>query len=97
MSDLLKFNVSALNTKTILLEWRMEPSDTLLEHIIKFKSIIEKDFQVERCVTGYQSLLIEIKNKIKNLTYWEEYLKKLQKKIRTQLKEIIGKFQSVMI
>ena len=86
MSDLLKFNVSALNTKTILLEWRMEPSDTLLEHIIKLKSIIEKDFQVERCVTGYQSLLIEIKNKIKSLNYWEEYLKKLQKKNKTIIK-----------
>jgi len=86
VSDLLKFNVSALNTKTILLEWRMEPSDTLLEHIIKLKSIIEKDFQVERCVTGYQSLLIEIKNKIKSLNYWEEYLKKLQKKNKTIIK-----------
>ena len=97
MIDLFKFKISALNTKTILLEWREEPSDALLEHIIKFKSLIEKDFQVERCVTGYKSILIEIKNKIKNLTYWEEYLKKLQKKINPSLKEIIGKFQSVMI
>ena len=86
MSDLFKFKVSALNTKTILLEWRMEPSDLLLEHIIKFKSLIEKDFQVERCVTGYKSLLIEIKNKIKSLTYWEEYLKKQQKKNKTIIK-----------
>tara|TARA_B100000886_G_scaffold247370_1_gene174150 strand:+ start:2075 stop:2791 length:717 start_codon:yes stop_codon:yes gene_type:complete len=84
--DLFKFEISALNKKTILLEWRMEPSDTLLEHIIKFKSSIEKDFQVERCVTGYQSLLIEIKNKIKSLSYWEEYLKKLQKKNNTIIK-----------
>ncbi len=86
MIDLFKFEISALNKKTILLEWRMEPSDTLLEHIIKFKSSIEKDFQVERCVTGYQSLLIEIKNKIKSLSYWEEYLKKLQKKNNTIIK-----------
>ena len=84
--DLFKFKISALNTKTILLEWREEPSDALLEHIIKFKSLIEKDFQVERCVTGYQSLLIEIKNKIKSLNYWEEYLKKLQKKNKTIIK-----------
>ena len=83
MIDLFKFEISALNKKTILLEWRMDPSDILLEHIIKFKSSIEKDFQVERCVTGYQSLLIEIKNKIRSLNYWEEYLKKLQKKNKT--------------
>ena len=38
VSDLSKFEISALNAKTILLEWRIEPSDTLLEHIIKFKS-----------------------------------------------------------
>ena len=86
MIDLFKFEISALNTKTILLEWRKEPSDALLEHIIKFKSLIEKDFQVERCVTGYKSLLIEIKTKIKSLTYWEEYLKKLQKKNKTIIK-----------
>ena len=86
MIDLFKFKISALNTKTILLEWREEPSDALLEHIIKFKSLIEKDFQVERCVTGYKSLLIEIKNKIKSLTYWEEYLKKLQKKNKPIIK-----------
>ncbi|MFL2600912.1 MAG: allophanate hydrolase subunit 1 [Flavobacteriaceae bacterium] len=82
MSDLSKFEISALNTKTILLEWSIEPSDTLLEHIIKFKSLVEKDFKVERCVTGYKSLLIEITNKIKSLNYWEEHLKKLQKKIK---------------
>ena len=86
MIDLFKFEISALNKKTILLEWRMDPSDILLEHIIKFKSSIEKDFQVERCVTGYQSLLIEIKNKIRSLNYWEEYLKKLQKKNKTIIK-----------
>ena len=45
MSDLLKFKVSALNTKTILLEWNIEPSDLLLEHLIKFKSLIEKDIK----------------------------------------------------
>ena len=58
-----------LNTKQFFSngEW----VDTLLEHIIKFKSIIEKDFQVERCVTGYKSLLIEIKNKIKSVNYWK--------------------------
>jgi len=82
VSDLSKFEISALNTKTILLEWSIEPSDTLLEHIIKFKSLVEKDFKVERCVTGYKSLLIEITNKIKSLNYWEEHLKKLQKKIK---------------
>ena len=82
VSDLSKFEISALNAKTILLEWRIEPSDTLLEHIIKFKSLVEKDFKVERCVTGYKSLLIEITNKIKSLNYWEEHLKKLQKKIK---------------
>ena len=82
VSDLSKFEISALNAKTILLEWRIKPSDTLLEHIIKFKSLIEKDFRVERCVTGYKSLLIEITNKIKSLNYWEEHLKKLQKKIK---------------
>tara|TARA_B100000963_G_scaffold326570_1_gene313704 strand:+ start:861 stop:1574 length:714 start_codon:yes stop_codon:yes gene_type:complete len=86
--DLFKFEISALNNKTILLEWRMDPSDTLLEHLIKFKSLIEKDFQVNRCVTGYQSLLIEIKNKIRSLTYWEEHLKKLQKKNKTIIKGI---------
>mgnify|MGYP003305703871 CR=1 FL=1 len=57
MSDLLKFNVSALNTKTILLEWSIEPSDLLLEHIIKFKSLIEKDTEIHQCVVGYKSII----------------------------------------
>ena len=86
MSDLFKFKISALNAKTILLEWIIEPSDTLFEHIIKFKSLIEKDFKVERCIIGYQSLLIEIKKKIKSLIYWEEHLKKLQKKNKIIIK-----------
>ena len=86
MSDLFKIEISALNAKTILLEWSIEPSDTLLEHIIQLKGLIEKDFQVERCVIGYKSLLIEIKKKIKCLDYWEENLKKLQKKNKIIIK-----------
>ena len=82
MSDLFKFKVSALNTKTILLEWSIEPSDLLLEHIIKFKRLIEKDFKIQQCVVGYKSILIELKNIIQSLLYWEEHLKKLQKKIK---------------
>ena len=87
MSDLLKFKVSALNTKTILLEWSIEPSDLLLEHIIKFKSLIEKDTEIHQCVVGYKSILIELKNTIHSLFYWEEHLKKKQKKIKNTIIE----------
>ena len=80
MSDLFKFKVSALNTKTILLEWNIEPSDLLLEHLIKFKSLIEKDSEIQQCIVGYKSILIELKNTILSLFYWEEHLKKKQKK-----------------
>ena len=82
MSDLFKFKVSALNTKTILLEWSIEPSDLLLEHIIKFKRLIEKDSEIQQCVVGYKSILIELKNIIQSLLYWEEHLKKLQKNVK---------------
>ena len=82
MSDLFKFEVSALNTKTILLEWSIEPSDQLLEHIIKFKSLIEKDSKIQQSVVGYKSILIELKNTIQSLFYWEEHFKKKQKKIK---------------
>ena len=80
MSDLFKFKVSALNTKTILLEWNIEPSDLLLEHLIKFKSLIEKDSEIQQCIVGYKSILIELKNTIHSLFYWEEHFKKKQKK-----------------
>ena len=82
MIDLFKFKVSALNTKTILLEWSIEPSDLLLEHIIKFKRLIEKDSEIQQCVVGYKSILIELKNIIQSLLYWEEHLKKLQKNVK---------------
>ena len=83
MSDLFKFKVSALNTKTILLEWSIEPSDLLLEHIIKFKNLIEKDSEIHQCIVGYKSILIELKNTIHSLFYWEEHLKKKQEKIKS--------------
>lgn len=82
MSDLYKFKVSALNAKTILLEWSIEPSDLLLEHIIKFKRLIEKDSEIQQCILGYKSILIELKITIQSLFYWEEYFKKKQKKIK---------------
>ena len=82
MVDLFKYKISALNTKTILLEWSIEPTDLLLEHIIKFKSLIEKDTEIQQCIVGYKSILIELKNAIHSLFYWEEHFKKKQEKIK---------------
>ena len=76
------FRTVPLHKKAFLVEWEQKPSDNLLEIILSFKSVIDKDAKVSRTVMGYQSLLIHMKEEIQNMSWWNEYLNELQIKIQ---------------
>jgi len=76
------FRTVPLHKKAFLVEWEQKPSDKLLEIILSFKSVIDKDAKVSRTVMGYQSLLIHMKEEIQNMSWWNEYLNELQIKIQ---------------
>ncbi len=75
------YRIFPLHTKAFLIEWKQEPSEALLEKLILFKLIIEKEPKVTRCHMGYKSLIVHIAEEIMNFNWWRERLKKLEEKI----------------
>ena len=82
------FRTVPLHNKAFLVEWKEKPSDKLLEIILSFKSVIDKDTKVSRTVMGYQSILIHTKEEIQNMSLWNEYLNELQNKIQWHEREL---------
>ena len=76
------FRIIPLNTRTLLLEWRQQPSDKLLGILLSFKVIIEKEVKVSGCIIGYKALLVHLNEDVKNLSWWNHHLNKIQNGIR---------------
>ena len=78
------FRVIALLPKVLLLEWEEQPSEKLLEFLLSYKAVIEKQIKVTRCVMGYQSLMVHLLEDIEKLDWWKQHLNKLLIKTKKQ-------------
>ncbi len=79
-----KFRIVPLHPKALLIEWKHQPSEALLEILLQFKSVLEKEPKVTRCVIGYQALIVHLNEEIKNLSWWKNHLNELKGKIQIQ-------------
>jgi inhibitor of KinA len=80
------FRIFPLHLKALLIQYNQQPSKVLLEKLLSFKILIEKEVKVSRCVMGYQSLLIHLNEEINNLSWWKHRLNELQ--IESEIKKI---------
>ncbi len=77
MKPLLPFSFFQLHPKALLLQWKQEPSDHLLNEILTVKSELSSNLkEIHGLTQGYHSLLILLKKPLVSS-------KKLQKKITT--------------
>ena len=76
------FRIIPLNPTALLIEYNQQPSKVLLEKLLSFKILVEKEAKVTRCVMGYQSLIIHLNEEIKNLSWWKNHLNELQIQIK---------------
>jgi len=90
------FRVIALLPKVLLLEWEEQPSEKLLEFLLSYKAVIEKQIKVTRCVMGYQSLMVHLLEDIEKLDWWKQHLNKLLIKTKKQ-KQRKGKHWNIPV
>jgi len=77
MKPLLPFSFFQLHPKALLLQWKQEPSDHLLNEILTVKSELSSNLkEIHGLTQGYQSLLILLKKTAS--IFKKNYKRKLQ-------------------
>ena len=80
------FRIFQINYNSILIEWSNQPSKMLLNYLLAFKKKLLKEPEISICVIGYNSLLVNLEERIESFNFWIKHFKKIYSKV--QIKKI---------